>query len=172
MRETIALSSNKVEHNDSNVGNIFANSQFGKGFVFGVSTGKGVYNWVEPVNSKGELCMSYPKGQGWGTVFITVGEPAPLGKRKGKDFSLYTKLVLELKGRKKGTAVQIGLKDSQALDNGSETKVTLQLTEEWDTYEIDLKKFTGTNLKDLYVVTEFVFGDEPQSLCVRKIQFQ
>ncbi len=116
--------------------------------------------------------MSYPKGQGWGTVFITVGEPAPLGKRKGKDFSLYTKLVLELKGRKKGTAVQIGLKDSQALDNGSETKVTLQLTEEWDTYEIDLKKFTGTNLKDLYVVTEFVFGDEPQSLCVRKIQFQ
>ncbi len=150
---------------------VFVNGRLGKGLDLNVDTDKKQRKWVDPVNEDKELCMTYPKGQLWGAVFITVGKPSATYPRASMDFSKYTKLVVELKGDKE-TKVQIGLKDNLDQDDGSETKVTLTLKETWETYEIDLKKFTSADLQHLYVLAEFVFEDGPQHLCVRKIQFK
>ncbi len=153
----------------STVYDVFTNGTFNQGLNMGVNTSEGKTKWVEVSN--GEIRMTYPKGQSWGAVFVTAGKPIPLGKRGKMDFSKYAKLVLELKGEK-GATVQVGLKDNLDPDDGSESKVTLNIENEWKEYEIDLKNFETADLRNLYIVTEFVFANNPQTLSVRKIQFK
>ena len=69
--------------------------------------------------------------------------------------------------------VQVGIKDSNQPDNGSEKKVTAQVTSDWKTVSIPLSSFTGANLKSVYVLCEFVFpgGPQAQTLRVRNIAY-
>jgi hypothetical protein len=148
---------------------VFLNGRLGSGLNMGVNTSGGRTDWVKA--SGNEMCMSYPSGQSWGAVFITMGKPTQ-PPRPSKDFSAYRKIVLELKGAKGGEAVLVGLKDNQDPDDGSEAKIRLNLTKDWGNYEIKLaENFHTADLKKLYVVTEFVFESQAQTVCVRKIQF-
>jgi hypothetical protein len=83
----------------------------------------------------------------------------------------YKTLLLEMKGDP-GTSVDIGIKDSNQPDDGTETKVAVTLTGGWQTVQIPLSKFTGTNLQSIYVFAEFVFsGSQTQTLRVRSIRY-
>jgi hypothetical protein len=147
---------------------IMINGSLTSGFGMGVNTSEGNTGWVKKVADA--QVMAYPGGA-WGAVFVTVGNPVKMGSRKFKDFSAYTALTIELKG-KPGQSVQIGLKSNTDNDDGSETKVPVQISNAgWNFYTIKLKKFESADKKHLYVTPEFVFDDQPQTVSVRNIQF-
>jgi hypothetical protein len=119
------------------------------------------------------MCMSYPPGQQWGAVFITVGPPKP-SQRPGKNLSMYQTLSLDLRGAESGERVWIGLKDNMDPDDGSETKILISnLTNGWQTYPIPLSSFITADLTHLYVVIEFVFetGTSAETVCFRNIRY-
>jgi hypothetical protein len=151
-------------------GAIFVGDTLAPGYGMGVNTSGGLTNWVTVTN--GEICMAYPSGQSWGTVFITVGNPTQ-PPRPGKDFSKYHQLSLELRGQVGGEPVSIGIKANKQPDNGAETKVPVSgLTMDWQPFAFPLSKFKGADLHNLYVVIEFVFAGTPATVCARNIQYQ
>jgi hypothetical protein len=146
------------------------------GLDMGADTSEKKRDWVKSTDDA--IRMDYPGGQTWGAVFITVGKPAALGSlsRKSRDYSAYSKLIVEMKG-KNGATVEIGIKGINDPDDGSEKKVAFKLTDNWNKYEIDLKRLMFSNnkpnMKQLYVVTEFVFPENsPQTLYVKNIAFE
>lgn len=150
---------------------IYYNGGLDEGFGMGVDTSGNQTNWVTPSQDGGQ-CMAYPAGQSWGAVFITVGDPGS-GIHPKQDFSSYGSLSVELKGGNGDETVQVGLKTDTDPDDGSETKYSVSgLTTEWKTFVIPLDEFNPIDLSSLYVVTEFVFGTTPETVCFRNIQFQ
>jgi hypothetical protein len=148
---------------------VFLNGRLTSGLNMGVNSSDNQTGWVKIIDSS--ICMSYPANQIWGAVFITVGQPTH-PPRPARNFSTYNQLVLELKGQKGGETVLIGVKDNEDPDDGSESKIRLNLTKEWAEYRINLREnFKTAELNKLYVVTEFVFEDKPQNICARKIQY-
>jgi len=150
---------------------VLVGSKLSSGFDMGVNSSEGRTDWLERDTDQGHFKMSYPSGQSWGAVFITVGKPK-VPPRPSRDFSAYQTLSIEMKGGSGTKVVDIGIKTNTQPDDGSETKVTLKLDPDWKTYEIPLNKFVGTDSRNLYVVTEFVFADsEAQTLYVRNIRY-
>ena len=47
------------------------------GFDMGVNSSEQRSDWLDRDTEHSWLRMSYPKGQAWGAVFITVGKPTP-----------------------------------------------------------------------------------------------
>ena len=92
-------------------------------------------------------------------------------ERPSKDYSSYRSLKLELKGDKGGETFFIALKDAEDPDDGSESRVPITLSNTWKIYEIPLSEFKTANLKDLFIVTSFVFLDGKQNFSVRNIEF-
>ena len=137
------------------------------GYDMGVNSSDARTGWL--TRGQGELVMSYPQGQQWGAVFVTVGKPRDVG-RPGRDFSGYKTLIVELKGEKGGETVEVGIKDNADLDDGSETKRQVRLTRDWQTVETPLSFFKTADRSSLYVVTEFVFSEEHAvTISVRRI---
>jgi len=148
---------------------ILIGAELTSGFDMGVNSSRGKTDWLESENSS--FKMSYPANQSWGAVFITVGPPTD-APRPFRDFSAYRTLSLEMKGGQGARTIDIGLKTNTQKDNGSETKKTVTLTQDWKVYELTLSDFTGTDLSRLYVVTEFVFaGSSAQTVYLRNIKY-
>jgi hypothetical protein len=140
------------------------------GLDYGLDSAKGQNNWVSTANDI--FCMSYPGEQDWGVVFITTGRPAH-PPRQSEDFSKYKKLFIEMKGDFGNEKVEIAIKDKLDPSDGSEDKSAVVLTNEWKTYECDIaSNFGSAKLKDIYIVTSFVFGTEAQNICVKEIYFK
>lgn len=149
---------------------ILAGTTLGSGFAIGLNTSDSRTDWLSAEGSV-DMVMRYPGGSStWGTVFITFGSSVP-SDRPGRDMSAYQTLLLELSGDP-GTSVDIGIKDSTQPDDGSEAKVTISLTGGWQTTQIPLSKFSGANLKLIYVMAEFVFGgSQAQTIRVRSVTY-
>ena len=64
---------------------IFASGNLSSGYSIGVNSSKNLADWLTKTED-GSMRMSYPTGQSWGAVFITVGEPVN-PPRPWKDFS-------------------------------------------------------------------------------------
>lgn len=147
---------------------IFSNGKLTSGYDMGVNSSGGRTNWA--ILQDGYICMAYPPSQSWGAVFITVGKPTDYS-RPAKNISRYQMLSVELRGAHGGESVLIGLKDSTDPDDGSETKVPISdLATEWKTYQIPLSRFSTADLKRIYTITEFVFENQPQTVCFRTIK--
>jgi len=150
---------------------IYVGAALSPGYDMGVNTSHGRTDWVSDMN--GHICMSYPAGQDWGAVFITVGRPTNFD-RPGRDLSGYQTLALELRGGVGGEQVWVGLKDSTDPDDGRETKIRVSgLTPEWQTFTFPLSSFDTASRDRLYVVTEFVFetGTPAETVCFRNVQY-
>lgn len=148
---------------------VLAGSTLSPGFDMGVNSSSGRTNWV--TNAGTYLKISYPAGQSWGEVFVTVGKPKQ-PPRPSQDFSAFRAVSVDLKGESNNEHVLIGIKTNTQPDNGSETKKMLDLTKTWETYSIPLWEFTGTDVHDLYVVTELVFsGRQSQTVYLRSVRY-
>lgn len=150
---------------------ILNGTALGSGFDLGINTiPGGITNWltVEPATfaAPGDLEMVCPGGQSSCFMFITDGPALPGFPRPGIDVSGYATLSVEIEGDA-GTTIQVGIKDSTQPDTGQETKVTLPVTSNWTTLSIPLSRFTGANLKSVYVLCEFVFAGGPNAQTVR-----
>jgi uncharacterized protein (TIGR03437 family) len=140
------------------------------GFDMGVSSSGIVTNWL--VDERTHFRMSYPAGQSWGAVFVTVGAPVSSFPRRSMDFSACQTLLIEMRGEKGGEEVDIGVKDNTQPDNGTETKLRVSLSANWRIYAFPLSKFVRADLKNLYVVTEFVFdGTAAETVFFRLIRY-
>lgn len=143
------------------------------GFGMGVDDAQQYRNWVS--STANSLRIEYLGGLGWGAVFITVGDPVP-PPRPYQDFSQYTRLAIEMKGASGGECVQIGMKDADDPDDGSERKLDVWLAAGWITYEFNLASNFDCQFNRVYVVTEFVFPcpgqDTDQTIEVRNIGFR
>jgi hypothetical protein len=139
------------------------------GFDVGVNSSEGKTAWLK---NKGEdLKMSYPRGQSWGAVFVTVGKPTE-PPRPFRDLSAFSILAIEMKGRSGREQLEIGIKTNAQADDGSETKVAVILTSHWKTYYFRLDSFDGADPSRLYVVTEFVFsGPAGEKVFARNIRY-
>ena len=154
----------------------------GTDFVIGIDDEYRSRGWL--TNSIDSLELTYKPSYGWAALFITVGGQVVGHPRPSQDFSMYSILSIEMKGKEKyaGECVSIGVKDYNDPDDGTEKRITLQLTHNWKEYVFSLNKFTqrqpnrnSLDLKKLYVVTEFVFPCSPyegkQTIFVKNIKF-
>lgn len=65
----------------------------------------------------------------------------------------------------------MNIKDSADPDDGTQTNIELQLTDLWQTYDIDLIRFDNVELSHLHVVLAFLFFEEAQSFSVRTARY-
>ena len=112
-------------------------------------------------------------GPNWVAVVVRVGGVSPTATRDAKDYSRFASLRLDMKGAKGGEQFSIHLKDSSDADDGTQTNIPVTLTEEWQTYDFDLASFENADLSKLYIVTGFLFIDQPEpvSFSVRNVTF-
>ena len=148
------------------------NGSVESGFVMGADSHFGDRDWLETIGKA--VKMSYPGKQGWGAVFITVGQPYPDSqkeRRRTKDMSGFTMLSIDLKGEIGGEKVWIGMKDKNDLNNGAETKRPITVSSDWRTYNIILADFKTADLKSIHVPIEIIFGQEKCTVYFRNICF-
>ena len=144
-------------------------AELARGFDMGVNSALGMTDWV--IRDGEEIKVAYPGSQAWGAVFVTVGplKPAP---HPSRDFSAYRSLSIDIRGQFGGETVDIGIKGARAPDDGSEMKIPVRLAQAWTTYAFQLGRFGSVDLKNLYVVAEFVFtGREAETVYFRNIRY-
>jgi exo-beta-1,3-glucanase (GH17 family) len=135
------------------------------------------HDWLR--SSNGELRMSYPNAQHWGSVFVTVDKPRS-SSRPWKDFSEFNTLSMEMRGENGGEKVEIGIKNRTDPDNGHETRVLRTLTRDYRVYTFSLDEFASKthlevprDLGQLYVIVEFVFeGPRAETVYARNIKYE
>ncbi len=152
--------------------NIYIGKTLRNGLNMGIDSSEHSYQWVQNLN--GQMKASYPAGQDWGTVFITVGNLAPPGSRESMDLSQYRYLSVEMRSELENQTVFIGLKDKNQPDDGSETLLPASLASEWKTFIFDLPDFTGADLREIYIPIEFVFrgnNNSVETIYFRNIQY-
>jgi hypothetical protein len=115
------------------------------------------------------LHISYYGGAAWAGQWFAAGANA--ADRDSPDYSMYSKLILELKGDRGGEKIIVNLEDRDDPADGSSTRYELQLSDEWQTYEIDLSEFKTADLRILSIPLGFVFLEEPVSFSVRTARF-
>lgn len=112
--------------------------------------------------------VDYPGGADWAGFWIFVGQAS--ARRIGMDFSSFDTLVLELKGDNGGEIFSLTLEDRD--DSGEDsTRIRVELTDQWQTYEFDLDDFETADLTRLRVVAGFAFLDGPASFSIRNIRY-
>ena len=136
----------------------------------GADSLNGKRDWL--ATTEEAMRMAYPPGQSWGAVFITVGVPVD-PPRPWKDFSQFRILSIDLKGEVGGESLEIGIKDASDPDTGAETKkVVSNLSTGWQTFEFPLHSFSSADLRQLYVVAEFVFtGPEGKTVYFKNVRY-
>jgi hypothetical protein len=110
------------------------------------------------------------KYEPWAVFYFYTGYGVPDPNRV-KDFSNYETLRLKLRGTQGGEKVAIALKDISNPTDGSETKVQLTLTNEWQFYNIPLNKFKPTIIEKLFIVTSFISENQAMTIEVESIEF-
>ena len=125
--------------------------------------------WLIADFEEDEIAIRFP-ALAWGSLFLFNGT-GMIEQLRLKDFSIYTKLKLELRGAQGGEVVFIGLKDVSNPTDGSETKVELTLTNEYKTYEIPLSSFKPTDISKLFMPFSIIFEKEPAEMFIRSIEY-
>ena len=94
------------------------------GFGMGVDDSQQNRSWALVTAER--LRMQYLGEFSWGAVFLTVGGDPVNPPRPSYDFSQYTRMAIEMKGASGNECVQIGMKDANDPDDGSETKIPVR----------------------------------------------
>lgn len=124
-----------------------------------------VFDYHTLEQSDNSMHISYPGTAEWAGVWI-------FRNLSGRDFSSFSTLQIELKGDLGGEKILLNMEDIDDLQDGSSTRYELEVTDEWQTYNIDLADFKTADLSKLSSVIGFVFlNDEAQSFSVRTIRF-
>lgn len=113
--------------------------------------------------------INYEGGADWGGLWIVVGDAAV--SRQSRDFSNFDKLELEIKSDTGPRTILLNLEDVDDPADGSSTRYPLQITDQWQSYEIDLAEFKTANLARLRAVLGFVFLEEAQSISIRNARY-
>lgn len=119
----------------------------------------------------GALILNYPeKAFDWGSPFFAINA---LNNRVSEmDFTKYENVTLEMKGALGGEQFALAMKDKFDLPDGSESRVNLTVSKEWESYKVPIEQFKSANKKIINTPLAFVFiGDEGRTIYVKSIQF-
>ena len=118
------------------------------------------------------LVMEYPANSyDWASSYFAVN--ALYGRVDEMDFSTYSKVVIEMKGETGGESVEIGMKDINDPPDGSESKIKIELTDEWKVYEFETNQFVTADMNRIMVPLAFVFeGPIGRKIHVKSVQFK
>ncbi|GIH10342.1 hypothetical protein Rhe02_84090 [Rhizocola hellebori] len=149
-----------------------ANNSPVRKYEIGLATSGSVSGWLR--RESGALRMDYPAGQEWGSAFVTVGDLAAPGSRKGQNLTHCHTLRIDMRSATPGVSVAVGIKDINDPDDGSETKITVTPIGSWKSYSFSLGGFATADRSAVYVLAEFVFGTSTavQTVFVRNIRYQ
>ena len=115
------------------------------------------------------LHIDYYGGAAWAGIWF--GSSAVSSDRRGLDYSSYDTLLLELKGDAGGEKIMLNIEDAMDPPDGTSTRRELQLSDSWQTYEIDLADFETADLSNLFTALGFVFSEEPMAFSIRTAKF-
>jgi len=115
------------------------------------------------------LHIDYYGGAAWAGIWLASNSIS--ADRQGMDYSSYDTLLLELKGDAGGENILINLEDAEDPADGTSTRRELQLSDSWQTYEIDLADFETADLSILFTAVGFVFLEEPVAFSIRTARF-
>jgi len=113
------------------------------------------------------LHIDYHGDVAWAGIWFNAG----MSYNNSPDYSMYDTLILEMKGDIGGENVFINMEDRDDPADGSSTRYELQLSDEWQHYEIDLAEFETADLSILSVPFGFVFFEEPVAFSIRTAEF-
>lgn len=107
----------------------------------------------------------------WAAIWLSINDVG--FERAHRDYSRFDTLRLELKGEAGGEQVLVHMKDKDDPDDGSQTDIELVLSDQWQTYDIDLARFETAELGSLYIPLGFLFIDqyEPLAFRIRNARF-
>ena len=139
-------------------------------FVNGVAAGfETVFDFRSIEKTGDALHIDYPGSKSWAAIFLLY-----LGTdvgRASRDFLQFDKLVLELKGDRGDEVITVSIKDRYLPDTEPPESTRLRITNQWETYEIDLDNFGNTDLSALITPLSFLFLQEPQSFWLRNARY-
>ena len=127
------------------------------------------YNYNSFVRSGDSLHIDYQGGAAWAGIWLAAG--AGVLQQQSPDFSTYSTLLLELKGDTGGETISVNMEDRDDPADGTSTRIKLQLSDQWQTYEIDLTRFETADLRILSTPLGFVFFEEPVAFSIRTARF-
>ncbi|WP_299122820.1 DUF6090 family protein [uncultured Winogradskyella sp.] len=155
---------------DADVLSLLINGEATTGFDVRYAASDLFYNYFS--KEKGYLSIKYPADQYlWASSYFQV--VALRGRVNEMDFSGYSKVFIEMRGEKGGETFEITMKDINDPPDGSETKLKIELTKEWETFEIETSQFTTADMNRIMVPLAFVFvGSEGMKINVKSVQFK
>lgn len=115
------------------------------------------------------LHFDYMGGVEWAGIWFRSDNS--IDATEPRDYSIFEKLVLEVKGDVGGETIYVNIQDRDDPRDGTSTKVSLQLSDEWQIYEIDLVDFKTADLEILIIPFGVVFYEEPISFSVRSVKY-
>lgn len=122
----------------------------------------------------GELHIDYPGGAEWAAIYWGATSGSTEEGRPSVDLSRFSQLHLELKGDRGGEVLMVHVKDKYYPDNISPVSVAVTLSNDWQTFEIDLAEFAPNDFSRMHIPLGFVIfpADEPLSFSVRNAYYE
>ncbi len=106
----------------------------------------------------------------WAVIYWFVGNGV-VDANRVKDFSKFTTLRLRMRGVEGGEQIKVSLKDKSNPTDGSETKVPLNLTNEWKDYEIPLSSFAPIQLEEIFMVASIIVEHQACAIEIESIEY-
>ena len=150
--------------------NVLINGKLRRGFNLMASSSGFYGGWRN--FEEDHIALNYPDNQlDWGFPYIIVG--ALNGRVNQKDFSRYKKLFIEMKGEKGGETFAIVMKDKLDLHDGSETRLQVTLTNEWEIYDFNLDQFKTADKTIIQIPLGVLFeGTEGRQVHLKTVRFE
>jgi len=122
----------------------------------------------------GALHVDYGGGFDWASVFWLAMSENTLGGIQYQDYSRFDKLRLELKGDRGGEVIKVHVKDVDYPNDIAPVSVDLVLSDDWQTWEIDLARFAPNDRSRLVVPLGFLISpaQDPLAFSVRNARYE
>jgi hypothetical protein len=122
----------------------------------------------------GALHVDYGGGSDWAAVFWLTLNENTLSGIQYQDYSRFDKLRLELKGDRGGEVIKVHIKDEDYPNDIAPVSVDLVLSDDWQTWEIDLARFAPNDRSRLVVPLGFLIApaQDPVGFSVRNARYE
>jgi hypothetical protein len=135
---------------------------------------RGVFHLDSIQLQDGALHIDHAGGADWAVVYwgpLTDGTSTGIAYL---DFSRFHKLRLELKGDRGGETIKVHVKDVNYPNDIDPVSIDLMLSDDWQTWEIDLAEFAPNDFSRLHVALGFLIypAREPLAFSVRTARYE
>ena len=118
--------------------------------------------------------IDYPGGDDWAVIYWGTMDSSSTDGLPNLDYSRFSKVILELKGENGGEVIRVHVKDVDYPNDTSPISVELTLTDEWQTWEIDVAEFAPNDFSRLHVPLGLLIfpAEEPLSFSIRNARYE